>query len=159
MVRKPSPAPSTSPSPSPRRAISGATLRRPRVLVVDDVDDNREMYMEYLGLAGFSVMGAVDGATAVEAARSHRPALIVMDLSMPGVDGCGATRILKTDPKTRDIPVFAVTGHAEASYREQAMAAGCDLFIAKPCSPQDLVEHICRHLDLAVPDPAATTKP
>jgi two-component system cell cycle response regulator DivK len=131
---------------------SGARLRRPAVLVVDDVADNREMYMEYLKFAGFSVLGAVDGATAIEAARSHHPAVIVMDLSMPGIDGCGATRALKGDPSTRDIAIFAVTGHAEASYREQATLAGCDLFIAKPCSPQELVEHICRHLDLALPE-------
>ncbi|MDB5217026.1 MAG: Response regulator [Myxococcaceae bacterium] len=116
------------------------------------------MYMEYLKFAGFGVLGAVNGATAVEAARTHHPAVIVMDISMPGVDGCEATRILKADPETRDILVFAVTGHAETSYREQAMAAGCDLFIAKPCSPQELVEHICRHLDLAVPEIAASTK-
>lgn len=151
MARKSSPAP-------PPRAISGAKLRRPRILVVDDVADNREMYMEYLKFAGFGVMGAVNGATAVEAARTHHPAVIVMDLSMPDMDGCDATRILKADPKTRDILVFAVTGHAEASYREQAKDAGCDLFIAKPCSPQELVEHICRHLDLAVPDAAGATK-
>ena len=116
------------------------------------------MYMEYLKLAGFSVMGAVDGATAIEAARSHHPAIIIMDLSMPGVDGCEATRIIKADPLTRDILIFAVTGHAEATYREQATSAGCDLFIAKPCAPPELVEHICRQLDLAIPEAAATTK-
>jgi two-component system cell cycle response regulator DivK len=141
-------------STPPARALPGsrARLRRPCILVVDDVADNREMYMEYLKFAGFSVLGAVDGATAIEAARSHHPAVIVMDLSMPGIDGCGATRILKDDPATRDILIFAVTGHAEASYREQATLAGCDLFIPKPCSPRDLVEHVCRHLDLALPD-------
>jgi len=116
------------------------------------------MYMEYLKFEGFSVMGAVDGATAIEVARSHHPAVIVMDLSMPGVDGCGATRVLKADPETRDILIFAVTGHAEASYREQATRAGCDLFIAKPCSPQELVEHIRRQLDLAIPEDTATSK-
>ncbi len=145
MVRKSTPA---------VRALPGsrARLRRPAVLVVDDVADNREMYMEYLSFAGFSVLGAVDGATALEAARSHHPAVIVMDLSMPGIDGCGATRALKDDPATRDILIFALTGHAEASYREQAALAGCDLFIPKPCSPRELVEQICRHLDLALPD-------
>ena len=116
------------------------------------------MYMEYLEFAGFSVLGAVDGATAIDAARAHHPAVIVMDLSMPGVDGCGATAVLKGDPATRDILIFAVTGHAEASYRERATRAGCDLFIAKPCSPQELVEHIRRYLDLATPEDAATSK-
>ena len=114
--------------------------------------------MEYLKQAGFGVMGAVDGATAIEAARVHHPAVIVMDISMPGIDGCEATRILKADPETRDILVFAVTGHAEASYREQAADAGCDLFVAKPCSPQELVEHISRHLDLALSAAAPSTK-
>jgi two-component system cell cycle response regulator DivK len=145
-------------SPSaPPRPVSGAKLRRPRVLVVDDVADNREMYMEYLKLSGFGVMGAVNGETAIEAARIHHPAVIVMDISMPGVDGCAATRVLKADPATRDIVVFVVTGHAEAAYREQATDAGCDLFIAKPCSPQELVEHICSHLDLAHPAAAGST--
>jgi two-component system, cell cycle response regulator DivK len=150
MARKPTPA------PPPTR--SRAQLKRPRILVVDDVADNREMYMEYLKFAGFGVMGAVDGATAIEVARSHHPAVIVMDLSMPGIDGCGATRALKADPATRDILIFAVTGHAEASYREEAARAGCDLFLAKPCSPQELVEHICHQLDLAIADDAATSK-
>jgi two-component system cell cycle response regulator DivK len=149
MARKSTPA-------APSR--SRAQLRRPRILVVDDVADNREMYMEYLKFAGFGVMGAVDGATAIEVARSHHPAVIIMDLSMPGVDGCDATRIIKADPSTRDILIFAVTGHAEASYREKAISAGCDLFIAKPCSPPELVEHICRQLDLAIPEASATTK-
>src|SRR5947209_466378 len=85
MPRKSSPAGRAQPG-------SRARLRRPCILVVDDVADNREMYMEYLKFAGFSVLGAVDGATAIEAARSHHPAVIVMDLSMPGIDGCGATR-------------------------------------------------------------------
>lgn len=116
------------------------------------------MYMEYLKFAGFGVMGAVDGATAIAVARSHHPAVIVMDLSMPGVDGCAATRLLKADPATSDILIIAVTGHAEASYREQAALAGCDLYIAKPCSPQELVGHICRQLDLAITDEAATSK-
>jgi CheY-like chemotaxis protein len=147
-------------STPPGKALPGsrARLRRPRVLVVDDVADNREMYMEYLKFAGFSVLGAVDGATAIEAARSHHPAVILMDLSMPGINGCGAARILKDDPATSDILIFAVTGHAEASYREQAALAGCDLFIPKPCSPRELVEHICRQLDLALPEDAASSK-
>jgi hypothetical protein len=75
----------------------------PFVLVVDDIADHREMYIEYLRFAGFRVAGAADGASAIDAARTLRPSVILMDLSLPGIDGWEATRILKSDPQTRDI--------------------------------------------------------
>jgi CheY-like chemotaxis protein len=114
--------------------------------VVDDNADNREMYIEYLRFAGFRVEGASDGATAIEVARTIRPALIVMDLSMPGIDGWKATRILKADPRTRDIPIIAVSGHAEPAYRIRATMAGCDLFVTKPSLPRDLTELVIQTL-------------
>jgi two-component system, cell cycle response regulator DivK len=121
---------------------------RPLILVVDDSVDNREMYTEYLELSGFATVEAVDGASAVATARSVHPAVVLMDLSLPGMDGWEATQILKADPLTKDILVFALTGHAEAASRDHAQQAGCDLFIAKPCSPQDLVEHVMRELGI-----------
>jgi two-component system cell cycle response regulator DivK len=132
-------------------------MRRPLVVVVDDAEDNREMYIDYLATAGFRAEGAADGASAIEAARTLLPALIVMDLSLPGIDGLAATRILKADPLTRDILVIALTGHAEPKYREAAQSAGCDLFLAKPCSPQTLLDAICRVLDRAEPEGSASS--
>lgn len=135
----------------PRRGlpVSGARLRAPSVLVVDDIPDNREMYIEYLRFAGFRVTGAEDGASALEAARTHRPAVILMDMSLPGVDGWEATRILKADPETRHIHIIAVTGHADPASRARALSVGCDAFLAKPTLPEEIVAHIFRLLDSA----------
>jgi len=116
--------------------------RRPLVLVVDDMPDNREMYIEYLAFVGFRTAGASDGEQAIEAALKHRPSLILMDLSLPGLDGWEATKWLKADPRTRDIPVLAITGHVEASLRAKALAVGCDLVIAKPSLPSDVARII-----------------
>jgi CheY-like chemotaxis protein len=126
---------------------SGSRLRAATVLVVDDTPDNREMYIEYLRFAGFRVMGAEDGESAVDTARTHRPAVILMDLSLPGIDGWEATRILKADPKTRDIYIIAVTAHADPASRVRALSVGCDLFITKPTLPKEIVAHIVRLLD------------
>ena len=122
-------------------------MRKLLVLVVDDVRDNREMYMEYLRFSGFRTAGADNGETAVEMARELQPAVIVMDLSLPKMDGWEATRILKSDPKTASIHIIAVTGHAEPSCRKRAIALGCDLFVAKPALPADVAQHIIALLD------------
>lgn len=123
--------------------------RRALVLVVDDTADNREMYMEYLRFKGFSVIGAVNGAEAIAKARQARPSVILMDLTMPGIDGWEATRILKSDPATRGIRIVALTGHAEPWSRARAMLVGCDLFLPKPMLPADVAAHIIRLLDAA----------
>ncbi len=119
---------------------------RPLVLLVEDFEDAREMYRDYLEYAGFRVETARDGREAVEKARAFRPHLILMDLSLPGIDGWEATRILKTDPATADLLIVALSAHALAAEGERARAAGCDGFIAKPCLPMDLVEEIAVHL-------------
>jgi two-component system, cell cycle response regulator DivK len=118
------------------------TLVRPLVLVVDDNPDNREMYMEYLCFAGFRVVGAENGQSAVELARKRRPSVILMDLSLPGMDGWEATRILKSDPRTRGIHIVAVTGHAEPACHARAMLVGCDLFVAKPSLPEEIAAYV-----------------
>lgn len=138
--------------------VSRARVRPPVVLVVDDFVDNREMYGEYLEHVGFRVIEAADGATAIAIARTERPSVIVMDLSLPGIDGWEATRILKADPMTRDIVILAVTGHAEAASQARAIAAGCDAFIAKPCLPSDIAEHVKRALDAANARPGANRR-
>lgn len=126
---------------------SGRQLCRSRILVVVDNDENRDMYMDHLKSVGFGAIGASDGETAIEAARALRPAIIVMDVSLPRMSGWDATRLLKADSLTRDIPVFALTGHAEATARDEAQRAGCDLFLSKPCSSPELAAHIFRVLD------------
>ena len=119
----------------------------PLILVVDDYQDAREMYAEYLQYSGFRVAEAKNGNEAVAQARSLRPDLILMDLSLPGMDGWEATRVLKADEDTKDIPIVALTGHALAGASEGARKAGCDSFVTKPCLPDDLVVEVRRMLN------------
>jgi len=119
----------------------------PLILVVDDYQDAREMYAEYLQFSGFRVAEAKNGNEAVEKAFALKPDLILMDLSLPGMDGWEATRRLKADEATRRIPVVALTGHALAGASEGAKKAGCDSFVTKPCLPDDLVVEVRRMLN------------
>lgn len=116
------------------------------VLVVDDFVDNREMYSEYLSFSGYRVIQATNGREALEAARTQHPDIIIMDLSLPVMDGWEATRQLKADAGTRNIPVVALTGHALSAHTKEAQAAGCDSFLTKPCLPDALVVEIKRML-------------
>jgi CheY-like chemotaxis protein len=115
---------------------------KPRVLVVDDYPDAREMYGEYLEYCGFEVIDAANGVEAIERAVEDRPDIILMDLSLPVMDGWEATRRLKADARTRHIPIVALTGHALAGISEGARQAGCDAFVTKPCLPEELVKEI-----------------
>lgn len=119
---------------------------KPLVLIVDDFEDNRMMYVEYLQFQGFRVAEAVNGAEAVEQTQKLMPAVIVMDLSLPVMDGWEATRRIKADPKTKHIFVIALTGHAEPAHAKKARDAGCDDFVAKPCLPEALVARIREHV-------------
>ena len=123
------------------------TEHGPLILVVDDYQDAREMYAEYLQYSGFRVAEAKNGNEAVAQARSLKPDLILMDLSLPGMDGWEATRVLKADDETRRIPIVALTGHALAGASEGALKAGCDSFVTKPCLPDDLVVEVRRMLN------------
>jgi two-component system, cell cycle response regulator DivK len=118
----------------------------PVVLVVDDNDDTRAMYAHLLKSAGFEVMLAADGDEAL-AAADQRPAVIIMDLAMPGLNGWEATRRLKTSERTKDIPIIVLTAHSLDHYREVALAAGCDAFLSKPCAIEDLVAAVRRALE------------
>jgi two-component system, cell cycle response regulator DivK len=131
-------------------ARSRSRVRPPVVLVVDDFGDNREMYCEYLEHAGFRVLEARDGESAIEVARARLPSVIVMDLSLPGIDGCEATRVLKSDPATKGISIIVLTGRAEVTARERATSAGCDLFMTKPCLPIELARAVAKCLDAAM---------
>jgi two-component system, cell cycle response regulator DivK len=120
---------------------------RPRVLLVDDYPDAREMYTEYLEFSGFDVVQAGNGMEALQRAADAAPDIILMDLSLPVMDGWEATRRLKADVRTAAIPVVALTGHALAGISEGAKKAGCDAFVTKPCLPEDLVTEIRKILD------------
>jgi CheY-like chemotaxis protein len=120
---------------------------RPRVLLVDDYPDAREMYSEYLQFSGFDVVEAANGMEALQSAIDRSPDIILMDLSLPVMDGWEATRRLKADERTASIPVVALTGHALAGISEGAKKAGCDAFVTKPCLPEDLVKEIRRILE------------
>ena len=120
---------------------------KPRVLVVDDYPDAREMYSEYLEYCGFEVVQAANGMEALNRAAEWKPDIILMDLSLPVMDGWEATRRLKADKRTAKIPVVALTGHALAGISEGAKKAGCDAFVTKPCLPEDLVKEIRKILD------------
>jgi CheY-like chemotaxis protein len=113
-----------------------------RILVVDDFHDNREMYAAYLRFFGFTVVEAVTGTEAIEMALATPPNLIVMDLSLPGMDGWEATRRLKSDPNTKHIPIIVVSGHALEGSVRAAKMAGCDAFLRKPCLPQALLAEV-----------------
>ena len=112
------------------------------ILYVEDNDDNMFIVHRRLTLAGFEVAVARDGRTGVDMAAELRPDLIVMDLELPVIDGWEATRRLRERPETRAIPIIALTAHAEARYRDEALAAGCDDFEEKPVDFRALVAKI-----------------
>jgi two-component system, cell cycle response regulator DivK len=114
----------------------------PLVLVVDDYDDAREMYAESLTVSGFRVAQAADGLRAVELAQELTPDVILMDLSLPGLDGWEATRRIKADARTSHIPVVALSGHAMSNALERARQAGCDGFVVKPALPDEVIAEV-----------------
>jgi CheY-like chemotaxis protein len=120
------------------------TARRaqPLVLLAEDFEDARDLYRDYLEFSGFRVQTAGNGREAIEQAVTLQPDLILMDASMPVLDGWQATRELKANPATQHIPILALTAHAFEHAREQASAVGCDGFVTKPCLPDDLVARV-----------------
>ena len=113
-----------------------------RILFIEDNEMNRDMLSRRLARRGYEVAIAVDGEQGVALARAEAPALILMDMSLPGMDGWEATRRLKAAPETCAIPVIALTAHAMAGDRERAIAAGCDDFDTKPVDLDRLLEKI-----------------
>src|SRR5690606_11218768 len=106
-------------------------LAMPRLLLVEDNEMNRDMLARRLERRGYQVVVAVDGAEAIAKAESESPDLILMDMSLPVIDGWEASRRLKAGPATRRIPLIALTAHAMAGDREKALRAGCDDFDTK----------------------------
>jgi two-component system, cell cycle response regulator DivK len=123
----------------------------PLILVVDDTRDTRELFVEYLRMAGFRVEQAEGGTEALDKAAALHPAAIVMDLEMPEMDGWEATRRLKADERTRHIPVVALSAHVMEGARKKASEAGCTGFLPKPCYPSQVSEELKRVLGSARP--------
>lgn len=113
-----------------------------KILLVEDNDMNREMLARRLLIKGYEVLMAVDGAAGIEMATSEQPDIVLMDMSLPVVDGWNATQTLKADPKTQQIPVIALTAHAMASDRTKALDAGCNDYDTKPIDLQRLLGKI-----------------
>jgi two-component system, cell cycle response regulator DivK len=113
-----------------------------KILLVEDNEMNRDMLSRRLQRRGYEVTLAVDGEEGLALARSEEPDLILMDMSLPVVDGWEATRRLKADPATRAIPVIALTAHAMADDRDKALEAGCDAYDTKPIELSRLLEKI-----------------
>ncbi len=124
--------------------------RIPMVLVVEDMEDAYELVSDILAEANFEVVGAGNGIDAVDTAVKLIPDLILMDLSLPLMGGCEAARLLKSDERTREIPIIALTGHH--NYLSMAREAGCDAFLTKPCDPPRLIAEIRRFLGAAPPE-------
>jgi len=116
------------------------------ILIVEDNPSNMKLLAGILTRAGYDVLQAADADIGIPLAREKRPALIFMDIHMPGTDGVTATRLLKADPLTMTIPVVAVTAHAMQGDRESILAAGCDEYIAKPIRYQEVLSTIERLL-------------
>jgi CheY-like chemotaxis protein len=133
-------------------------IRRPCVLLVEDHADAREMYSEYLRLSGFDVVQAANGVEALLRAREAVPDIILMDLSMPLMDGWEATRYFKSNSQTAGIPVVAFSGQTLEGTSEGAERAGCDAFVAKSCLTSDLVEQIRKLLECGSPATAKRTR-
>lgn len=114
----------------------------PLILIVDDFEDAREIYATYLTFMGMRVICAADGTQAVRDAREHRPDLILMDVRMPGVTGIDALREIRADPSFAQVPIVALTAQALEAERQEALRAGFDMVITKPCLPDELFQTV-----------------
>lgn len=137
---------SHSSSAPPRRNFSGVRPRGPLVLIVEDEDSIRELYAAELAAAGFMVLEAADGATAIEKAMQFGPHAVVLDLMLPGIDGFKVARKLREDDRTREVAVIALTALRSAKFEQMAIAAGCDSFLSKPVIAAALIGELVRLL-------------
>jgi CheY-like chemotaxis protein len=123
---------------------------RPLVLIVDDHDDTRELYVTSLAAFGFEAIAAANRAQACQRAWESHPDIVVTDLTLPGGDGWQLIQDLKGEARTRDIPVVLLTGHAAPSLRERAEREGCAAFFVKPCLPDELAVELRQVLDRTI---------
>jgi two-component system cell cycle response regulator DivK len=117
-----------------------------RILVVEDHEDNRRILRDLLESAGFDVIEADNGESALRSASEHRPDLILMDIQLPMIDGYETTRRLKSDPAMRSIPIIVITSYALSGDEDKARAAGCDDYVTKPYSPRQVLAKIRAYL-------------
>jgi two-component system cell cycle response regulator DivK len=117
-----------------------------RILVVEDQADNRRILRDLLSSVGYEILEAVTGDEGVTLATTQHPDLILMDIQLPGTDGYEATRRIKADPALHHIPIIAVTSYALSGDNAQALAAGCDSYVAKPFSPRALLAKVREYL-------------
>ena len=117
-----------------------------RILVVEDHEDNRQILRDLLSSAGFEMIEAGDGESALRLAAAEPPDLILMDVQLPILDGYEATRRIKADPRLKAIPVIVVTSYALSGEEVRARNAGCDAYVAKPYSPRQLLAKIRTYL-------------
>jgi CheY-like chemotaxis protein len=130
----------------------GAGRERPIILLVEDQQDLRLLYAQQLTLSGFDVIQAANGVEALDHTTGELPDVILMDLSMPILDGWEATRRLKADVRTAHIPVVALTAFDGAGELQRATTAGCDWFVPKPCAPDALISEVRRVLSGSHPE-------
>jgi two-component system cell cycle response regulator DivK len=130
----------------PRSVRSGMRPRGPLVLVVEDEEGIRDLYAAELASAGFMVLEAADGATAIEKAIRFGPHAVVLDLMLPGIDGFKVARRLRSDDRTRDVAIVALTGLTSKKFEALALGSGCDSFLSKPFSTAALVGELVRLL-------------
>ena len=121
-----------------------STRRPPVILIADDTTDTREVYADYFGSRGFTVVTAHDGTRAVRAALEHVPDVMVMDVAMPQIDGITAIRRIRADPRTLRSRVIVLTGYPRADVERGAFDAGADMFLTKPCLPEVLERYVNR---------------
>ena len=117
-----------------------------RILVVEDQEDNRQILRDLLASVGYEMFEAHDGQQALGAVTEHKPDLILMDIQLPVMDGYEATRRIKADPATKDIPIIVVTSYALSGDEAKARDAGCDAYVTKPYSPRQLLAKIREYL-------------
>jgi CheY-like chemotaxis protein len=125
--------------------------RSRKVLLVEDNEDNRIIYATALRFAGYEVIEAITGVEGVRQTREAQPDIVLMDISIPELDGWEATTILKADPQTRHIPIIAVTAHALPGDEERSLAVGCDGYLAKPIPPAALIAEVDRRFGRTTP--------
>ena len=118
----------------------------PMILVIDDTEDNRDVYVQFFQYQGWRVSAAADGIEGLRLAAELKPAVIVLDLGLPKMDGWEVAKRLKADAATSGIPIIACTGHAVLELKKRALEAGVAEYIVKPVLPADLVALVRRHL-------------
>ena len=120
----------------------------PTVLLVEDTEDNRFMMRRLLEMSGYRVVEAINGEEAVKLARAEKPQLILMDLSLPVIDGLAATRLIRKLPALEATPIIAVSAHDTSDFKDEAVAAGCNSYVTKPIDfsqLEQLIQQLLTH--------------